>query len=67
MHLKKALTSVQTYFHGAFSEMKKVVWPTKKQTTHYSIAVIVMSIFVAIFFGMLDYFFSGVLTTLINL
>lgn len=67
MHLKKAIGSVQTYFRGALSEMKKVVWPTKKQTTQYSIAVVVMSIFVAVFFGFLDYFFNEVLSILINL
>ena len=47
--------------------MKKVVWPTKKQTTQYSVAVVVMSIFIAVFFGILDFFFSELLSILINL
>lgn len=67
MHIKKAILSVQTYFHGAFSEMKKVVWPTKKQTTQYSLAVVIMSVFIAVFFGILDFFFSELLSILINL
>jgi len=41
--------------------MKKVVWPTKKQTTTYSLIVVGMSIGVAIFFGVLDYAFNIVL------
>ena len=38
--------------------MKKVVWPSKKQTTRYSIIVIALSLGVAIFFGVLDYVFN---------
>lgn len=49
------------------SEMKKVVWPTKKQTIQYSIAVIAMSLCVAAFFGVLDYFFNELLSLLISL
>lgn len=67
MHLKKALGSIHDYFRGAMSEMKKVVWPTQTQTMQYSIAVIVMSIFVALFFGVLDLFFSELLGVLIAL
>ena len=67
MHVKKAITSIKEYFRGAMGEMKKVVWPTKKQTTQYSIAVVVMSLFVAAFFGVLDYFFNELLAILITL
>lgn len=49
---------IKDYFKGSLSEMKKVVWPTKKQTTTYSIIVIAMSIGVAIFFAVLDYVFN---------
>ncbi|MBT4120479.1 MAG: preprotein translocase subunit SecE [Candidatus Magasanikbacteria bacterium] len=55
------LEKIRDYFKGAFSEMKKVVWPTKKQTITYTIIVIAMSIGVAIFFGILDYAFNIVL------
>jgi preprotein translocase subunit SecE len=65
--MSKVFTSIKDYFRGAMSEMKKVVWPTQKQTTQYSIAVIIMSIFVAVFFGILDYFFSNLLGALIAL
>jgi len=46
------------YFHGSVAEMKKVVWPTKKQTTNYTLIVIAMSLGIAIFFGVLDYVFT---------
>jgi len=53
-----AINAIKDYFVGSISEMKKVVWPTKKQTTTYSLIVIIMSIGIAIFFGFLDYFFN---------
>ncbi len=53
-----ALKKLTDYFKGAISEMKKVIWPTKKQTTTYSLIVVGMSIGIAIFFGVLDYIFN---------
>ncbi len=54
------------YFRGAIAEMKKVSWPSKKQTTNYSLIVIGMSVGVAIFFGILDYVFNLGLEQLIK-
>jgi preprotein translocase subunit SecE len=47
-----------SYIKESIAEMKKVVWPSKKQTTTYTIVVIGMSIGVALFFGLLDYAFN---------
>jgi len=47
-----------TYIKESISELKKVTWPTKKQTIIYTVVVIGMSIGIAVFFGILDYFFS---------
>jgi preprotein translocase subunit SecE len=52
------MKKIITYFREAIAEMKKVVWPTKKQTTNYTLVVIALSISVAIFFGLLDYIFN---------
>ena len=60
------MNKITEYFKGSISEMKKVVWPTKKQTTTYTLIVIGMSIGVAIFFGLLDYIFSLGLSKLIK-
>ncbi len=38
--------------------MKKVTWPTKKETYNYTILVIVISLAVAAFLGILDYVFN---------
>jgi preprotein translocase subunit SecE len=53
-----ALKKFTNYFKEAYAEMRKVVWPTKKQTISYSIIVIALTLGVAIFFGVLDYIFN---------
>lgn len=60
------VTSIKNYFIGSYAEMKKVSWPTKKQTTNYSLLVIGMSIGVAITFAILDYIFNWGITALIT-
>ncbi|OGH71754.1 MAG: preprotein translocase subunit SecE [Candidatus Magasanikbacteria bacterium RIFCSPLOWO2_01_FULL_43_20b] len=52
------ITKLKNYFKESVAEMKKVVWPTKKQTTTYTLIVIGLSLGVAIFFGILDYAFN---------
>lgn len=49
---------IKNYFLGAYAEMKKVSWPTKKQTTNYSWLVIGLSVGVALLFAVLDYVFN---------
>ncbi|HOX60493.1 MAG TPA: preprotein translocase subunit SecE [Candidatus Magasanikbacteria bacterium] len=52
------MNKIFAYFREAIAEMKKVVWPTKKQTINYTLVVIALSISVAVFFGILDYVFN---------
>lgn len=47
-------TKIKDYFHGAYSEARKVTWPTRKQTITYSIVVVAMTIGVAVFFAVVD-------------
>lgn len=46
------------YLKNSYTEMKKVTWPTKKQTFNYSMIVIGMSVGFAVFFSVLDYIFK---------
>jgi preprotein translocase subunit SecE len=52
------------YFRSSWAEMKKVSWPTKKQTINYSLMVIGLSIGFALFFSLLDYIFNWGFTTI---
>ena len=46
------------YIKGSYEEMKKVTWPTKKETKSYTLLVIGISLAVAAFLGALDFLFS---------
>jgi len=43
------------YVGEAQAELKKVVWPSKKEVTQYSLLVIGISLAVALFLGAIDY------------
>lgn len=60
------ITRTKDYFEGAYHEMKKVTWPTKKQTISYSLFVITMTVFLTVFLGALDYLLSLGVTQLIK-
>ncbi len=52
MNIFKKLIS---YIKASKSELKKVVWPTRKQTTNHTLLVIGFSLAVAIFLGVVDF------------
>ena len=52
------MSKLLNYIKGSVSEMKKVTWPTKKETQNYTYLVIGISLAVAIFLGALDYIFT---------
>lgn len=54
------------YFKESIAELKKVSWPTKKETYRYTVLVFGLSIVVAIFLGALDFVFNLGLETLIT-
>ncbi len=53
------------YLKEVRAELKKVNWPTRAQTIKYTLAVIAISLAVALFFGALDYVFGWILNTFI--
>jgi preprotein translocase subunit SecE len=55
------MDKIITFIKEAKVELTKVNWPTKKQTTDYTLMVIGVSITVALFLGGLDYFFGFLL------
>jgi len=56
------LNKIINFLKEVKTEIKKVNWPTKKETLRYTLIVIGVSIVVAIFLGGLDFVF----TTLLN-
>lgn len=54
------------YFKEVRAEMKNVKWPTRKQTIYFTVAVLIVSIFVAYYLGLFDKIFSYGLQKLIT-
>ncbi|MDD7363588.1 MAG: preprotein translocase subunit SecE [Peptoniphilus sp.] len=61
---KKSLTR---YFRGVKREFKRVVWPTKKQLTQYSLIVIFVSVVTAVFLYAVDFVFSHLMSFILGL
>lgn len=53
------IQSVRTYFFESFLELRRVVWPSPKQALFFTLAVIVMSVVLAVFLGALDFGFAA--------
>jgi preprotein translocase subunit SecE len=47
-------------------ELKHVSWPTKNQAWGYTILVILISLFIAIYLGVFDWIFTYFIELLIN-
>ena len=60
-----AINRLTDYLIGARQELKKVVWPTKKEITNHTMLVIGISIALAIFIGVADYLLTLLLEIII--
>ena len=52
---------IAEYFKGVRTELKKVVWPTKNELSKYTVVVLAVCAFFALFFWILD---TGILALL---
>jgi len=54
------------YIKDSITEMKKVTWPTRKETYNYTILVISISIGMAAYLGALDFLFTKIFEVVVN-
>ncbi len=66
MAADKKKGGMKEYFKGVRTEMKKVVWPTKKELTSYAVMVIFACAVFALGFWILDTIFAAGLKALIS-
>ena len=62
MKLKNILNKINNFIKEARAELKKVIWPTKKDLKNSTIVVITTIIIASIFIGLVDIFFTKALT-----
>lgn len=65
MNLKKFFGKIGTYLKEVKLEIKKVNWPTKKETIRYTLIVVGVVIVVSIFLGGFDFLFTTFLNKFI--
>ena len=63
----KKRTSIKEYFKGIKIEMKKVVWPTKKELGSYTAVVLLTCAFFALAFWAIDSGFLALLKAVLNI
>jgi len=62
MKLKNIFNKINNFIKEAIAELKKVIWPTKKDLKNSTIVVISTIVIASIFIGLIDIFFTKVLT-----
>ena len=53
--MKNPINSLVQYVKDSIVELKKVTWPTRRETTNYTLLVIGISLALAAFIGIVDY------------
>lgn len=53
--------SLRSYLRESREELRKVVWPTGRETRNNTLLVIGISLFVAVFLGLIDFLLGLVL------
>ncbi|WP_342513699.1 preprotein translocase subunit SecE [Sporosarcina sp. FSL K6-1522] len=55
------MSKLTGFFKDVVSEMRKVSWPKRKELTRYTIVVLSTVVFMAIYFGLVDFGISRVM------
>ncbi|MCP6718981.1 MAG: preprotein translocase subunit SecE [Patescibacteria group bacterium] len=65
INIGKIPTKINIFFKEIRIEIKKVNWPTKKETIRYTLITIAFSIAVAMYLGGIDLMFTALLNKFI--
>ncbi|MFA5986078.1 MAG: preprotein translocase subunit SecE [Parcubacteria group bacterium] len=55
------MEKIKQFLREAYGELRRVSWPTREQTIQYTTLVVVISVAIALFLGILDYIFGGII------
>jgi preprotein translocase subunit SecE len=63
--LQRWANGLRRWFNETIGELRKVLWPTRKEAINLTIVVLVVSIVMAFFLGGLDFIFARLLNLII--
>lgn len=59
-------TSLAQFVRQVKQEASKITWPTRKETMHGSVIVIVMSVLIALFLFVIDMIFARIIQVVLG-
>lgn len=62
MKSKKFFNKIIDFIKEAIAELKKVIWPSRKELKNSTIAVVFTIIIASVFIGLIDLVFTKILT-----
>ena len=65
LNIGAIFSKIDTFLKEVKSEIRKVNWPTTKETIRYTLIVLGVSVVTAIFLGGIDYLFTNFLNKFI--
>lgn len=60
------MTQLTKYVRATMAELRQVAWPSRQEAITYTVLVIVISAFVALYVGAFDYLFSQGINALVS-
>lgn len=60
------MKNITNYFKATYAEMKHVKWPSQNQTMVYTVLILAICAFTAVFLGLFDFAFSRGIDILVN-
>lgn len=60
------IKELKVFFEESKVEIKKVVWPTRKETITTCVAVLVVSLVIALYLGVVDLAFSKIVEAILS-
>ena len=60
------MTSLKNFIREAKAELKKVTWPTRRQIWYWTVIVIVFTLCVSLYLGLIDFVLAWVFRTLLG-
>lgn len=64
--LGSKISQLKEFFEESKVEIKKVVWPSRKETIATSIAVVVFTLVVALYLGVVDFGLSKLISVILS-
>ena len=62
MKLKNIFNKINNFIKEAIAELKKVIWPSRKELKNSTIVVVFTIIIASVFIGLIDIVFTKILT-----